>query len=185
MKWCKNLGQIAIFSVLMNTAWAVQIKDTSKIIALPAGEQLKLNSEWIKYASDKVMKQVTSYPFLENTKLKGLMGTLNTEVKFYNIQKEGKLEQWFNKECKKLESFYPKEKSKISFDKSKLFCKVELLPSAQSKGMIQFLKAKSIKDNQVFVYTYNFYTPMRDKKHDEKEWEEMKSSITKLMDANL
>ena len=113
------------------------------------------------------------------------MGTLSTEVKFYNIQREGNLKNWFQKECKKLEELYPKEKASIHYDESKLACSVELFPTEKSKGMVQYLKAKSIKDNKVFIYTYNFFTPMKDQKHDHKEWETMKASISKLMEANL
>lgn len=182
---------MTVFGLMVPTQ-AIKVKDLSQTIPLPAGEKLNLNREWIKYSSQKVLKKVSSYPFLEHKSHHGLMGTLNTEVKFYNNSKEGKIEKWFSKECKKLESFYPKKNSVIRYDESKVLCIVELKPTEQSKGMIQYMKAKPIKsnnkDSKVYVYTYNFFTPMKNQKGSKRKvssWDEMKSSVSKLMDANL
>ncbi len=184
------LTLMTIFGLMVptNAVDTIKIKDLSQTIPLAAGEKLDLNRDWIKYSSQKVLKQVSSYPFLEHKKLKGLMGTLNTEVKFYNTKKEGNLSQWFKKQCKKLEEFYPQGHSKIRYEANKVLCIVELLPTKQSKGMIQYMKVKSIKKEKdktkVFVYTYNFFTPMKDNKNKD-HWDEMKASVTKLMEANL
>lgn len=161
------------------------VKNESHIINLPASEKLELNQEWIKYTSKKVLKKISSYPFLENKKLTGLMGTLNTEVKFYNTKREGNVSKWFNKECSRLEELYPKTTSDIEFDEDKNLCKIVMYPTKKRKGMIQFLRAKNIKEGKVFIYSFNFFTPQSDESNPPEQWERMKASVIKLMEANI
>ncbi len=177
---------------LMVPIQAIKVKDLSQSIALVAGEKLDLNKEWIKYSSQKILKKVSSYPFLEHKSHQGLMGTLNTEVKYYNSERSGKLSKWFKNECKKLENFYPKNNSSIRYDEDKVLCVVELKPTEKSKGMIQYMRAKSAtqkaktKASKVYVYTYNFFTPMTNQKSKKvSSWSDMKASVSKLMEANL
>jgi len=181
---------ITFFCLMAGTIYNIQAqKPEDQSINLAAGETFQLNNDWIQYASTKVLKKVSSYPFVENKNLKGLVGTLNTEVKFYNMKKEGNLEQWFAKQCKQLVNLYPKDHSRIRMEKNNSVCIVEISPTEEEKGMIQYMKAKSIKthgnDNQVFVYTYNFYTPLKSAMKPKNSWAKMKAAVEYLMNANL
>ncbi len=179
---------IALFAIgVLTPLQAVDSKDTQKldkIIKLPAGRELKLNSNWMKYTSKKILSKISSYPMLENKNHHGLMGTLNTEVKFFNKKREGNITQWFGKECNRLKDLYPPQDSKVIYEKEKLLCKIELHPSSKTKGMIQYLKAKNIRDNKVFIYSYNFFTPLK-KSNKLAQWTDMKKEVSKLMEANL